>query len=353
MMNQPYRADILNAITKVVDSGWYIQGEEVRNFEHEFASFIGSKYCVGVANGLDALSITLKAWILLGKIKEGDEVIVPANTFIATVLAITQNHLKPIFVEPDEETFNINVDMIRNVITEKTKVIIPVHLYGQVAEMNKIRELADLHDLLILEDSAQAHGAMYNNLKAGNLGDAGAFSFYPGKNLGALGDAGAVVTDNQELAETIRAIGNYGAHVKYKHDVQGVNSRLDEIQAAILRVKLKYINNEIESRRIIANNYLTKIINPIIRLPKIDNNAELSHVWHLFVIKTNERNKLQDYLAKHSVQTLIHYPIPIHKQLAYNNLNTYSYPITEKLHDEILSLPIGSFLSIEDADYIV
>ncbi|EEC8808426.1 aminotransferase class V-fold PLP-dependent enzyme, partial [Escherichia coli] len=201
------------AITKVVDSGWYIQGEEVRNFEHEFASFIGSKYCVGVANGLDALSITLKAWILLGKIKEGDEVIVPANTFIATVLAITQNHLKPIFVEPDEETFNINVDMIRNVITEKTKVIIPVHLYGQVAEMNKIRELADLHDLLILEDSAQAHGAMYNNLKAGNLGDAGAFSFYPGKNLGALGDAGAVVTDNQELAETIRAIGNYGAHV--------------------------------------------------------------------------------------------------------------------------------------------
>ncbi|EOQ8698169.1 DegT/DnrJ/EryC1/StrS family aminotransferase, partial [Escherichia coli] len=179
--------------------------------EHEFASFIGSKYCVGVANGLDALSITLKAWILLGKIKEGDEVIVPANTFIATVLAITQNHLKPIFVEPDEETFNINVDMIRNVITEKTKVIIPVHLYGQVAEMNKIRELADLHDLLILEDSAQAHGAMYNNLKAGNLGDAGAFSFYPGKNLGALGDAGAVVTDNQELAETIRAIGNYGA----------------------------------------------------------------------------------------------------------------------------------------------
>ncbi|MEE7568468.1 DegT/DnrJ/EryC1/StrS family aminotransferase [Citrobacter werkmanii] len=352
MLNSKHREELIESITKVIDSGWYIQGEEVCEFEKEFSNYIGSKYCIGVANGLDALSLTLKAWKVLGKLNDGDEVIVPANTFIATLLAITQNNLIPVLVEPLLNTFNIDPTAITNVITSKTKVIVPVHLYGQVSNMNMLRNIADEYNLLILEDSAQAHGAIYEGIKAGNLGDASGFSFYPGKNLGALGDSGAVVTNDKDLADTIRALGNYGSHQKYKHDLLGVNSRLDEIQAAILRVKLKYLSQEIDERRKLATIYRSQIINPIIELPEIDNEDELSHVWHLFVIKTKERNRLQQHLNENQIQTLIHYPIPVHKQLAYQNLNSMNYPVTEKLHNEILSLPIGSFLEKKDIEYI-
>ena len=353
-INQQYRTELIEACTRVIDSGWYIGGNELDKFEQNFAEYCGTKFAIGVANGLDALILTLRAWKELGWLKDGDEVIVPSNTYIASILAITANNLEPVLVEPDIKTYNLDISKIEEAITSRTKVILPVHLYGQLAEMPAIIKIANKHTLLVLEDSAQSHGATINGKKAGNWGDASGFSFYPGKNLGALGDAGAVTTNNEELAQMLRALRNYGSHEKYKNLVPGVNSRLDEIQAAMLDVKLKFLDQEIEHRRKIASLYLEKINNPLIELPLSNINAEKyqQHVWHLFVIRTKNRDALQKYLEKKGIQTLIHYPIPPHQQQAYKEWNNLSYPISEHIHTEVLSLPIGPTITIEQANKI-
>lgn len=354
-INQQYRAKLIDACTRVVDSGWYIGGSELEKFETNFAKYCETDFAIGVANGLDALILTLRAWKELGKLNDGDEVIVPSNTYIASILAITANNLTPVLVEPDIATFNIDPAKIEEAITSRTKVILPVHLYGQLADMPAIIEIANKHNLLVLEDSAQSHGATINGKKAGNWGDASGFSFYPGKNLGALGDAGAVTTNNEELAQMLRALRNYGSHEKYKNLVPGVNSRLDEIQAAMLDIKLKFLDKETQHRRKIANLYLTEIRNSLINLPLSGVNAEefQKHVWHLYVIRTEHREALHKYLADNGVQTLIHYPIPPHKQQAYKEWNHLSYPISEQIHAEVLSLPIGPTLSLDDAKKVV
>ena len=354
-INQQYREELITACTRVIDSGWYIGGKELEQFEQNFAEYCGVRFVIGVANGLDALILTLRAWKELGKLQEGDEVIVPSNTYIASILAITENNLTPVLVEPNIDTYNIDPEKIKESITAKTKVILPVHLYGQLAEMPKIMEIAKQHNLLVLEDSAQSHGAETNGIKAGNWGDASGFSFYPGKNLGALGDAGAITTNDPQLASMLKALRNYGSHEKYKNLVQGVNSRLDEIQAAILDIKLGFLDQETEYRRKIAQTYLQGINNPLILLPKIDGNAieDKKHVWHLFVIRTPHREALQKYLADNGIHTLIHYPIPPHKQKAYEEWNDLSYPVTERIHAEILSLPIGPTLTAKDAEKVI
>ena len=354
-INQQYRDELIGACTRVIDSGWYIGGKELEQFEQNFANYCGVKFAIGVANGLDALTLTLRAWKELGKIKEGDEVIVPSNTYIASILAITANNLTPVLVEPDINTYNIAPQKIKAAITPKTKVILPVHLYGQLAEMSEIMAIAKCHDLLVLEDSAQSHGAQLDYKKAGNWGDASGFSFYPGKNLGALGDAGAITTNDAELAQTLKALRNYGSHEKYKNLFVGVNSRLDEIQAAILNVKLEHLDDETKIRRQIANLYIEGINNPLITLPYVKHETfnHSQHVWHVFVIRTQYREALQKYLAEHDVQTLIHYPIPPHQQQAYKEWNNLSYPISEQIHAEILSLPIGPTLMIEDAKKVI
>lgn len=338
-INAQYRHELIDACTRVIDSGWYIGGNELEQFEQQFASYCGTEFAIGVANGLDALILTLRAWKELSKLKDGDEVIVPSNTYIASILAISANNLTPVLVEPCVDSFNIDPKKIESAITSKTKAILPVHLYGQLADMPAITDIAKRHGLLVLEDSAQAHGASIDGKRAGSWGDASGFSFYPGKNLGALGDAGAITTSDEELAHTLRALRNYGSHEKYKNLFQGVNSRLDEIQAAILNVKLSHLNTEIAHRRKVANAYLEGINNKTIILPtkKHDN----AHVWHVFVIRCEPRDELQKYLADNGVQTLIHYPIPPHKQQAYEDWNELSYPISEKIHAEVLSLPIG------------
>lgn len=342
-INAKYREDLIAAATRVIDSGWYIQGNEVKAFEQEFATYCGTKHCIGVANGLDALTLTLRAWKEMGLIKEGDEVIVPANTYIATVLAVTENRLKPVLIEPDEASYNLCPKKTAGAITPNTKAIIAVHLYGQIAPMPQLMELAQKHNLLVLEDAAQAHGASIDGRKAGSWGHAAGFSFYPGKNLGALGDAGAVTTDDDDLASTIRTIGNYGSHKKYENIFQGVNSRLDEIQAAMLRVKLTYLVKEIEIRREVADFYLSQIHNTNISLPTIKYRE--NHVWHLFVVRTAKRDELQKHLLDHGVQSLIHYPIAPHKQKAYQGCYSKSYPVTESIHNTVLSLPMGPVLS--------
>ena len=353
-INAQYRDELVAVCTRVIDSGWYIGGKELEEFEQHFAAYCGTRYAIGVANGLDALTLTLRAWKELGKLQEGDEVIVPSNTYIASILAITQNNLTPVLVEPDEKTFNIDPQKIEAAITPKTKVILPVHLYGQMAEMPAIMAIAAKHNLLVLEDSAQAHGAEIENRKAGNWGNAAGFSFYPGKNLGALGDAGVITTNDAELAHMLKALRNYGSHEKYKNLVLGVNSRLDEIQAAMLNVKLKFLEQETQYRRQIANLYLEEIKNPIIELPSINDAKNYTqHVWHLFVIRTKHREALQKYLTEHEVQTVIHYPIPPHKQQAYKEWNDLSLPISEQIHAEVLSLPIGPNLSMDEAEKVV
>lgn len=354
-INTQYRDQLIAACTQVIDSGWYICGKELEEFEHNFANYCGTRYAIGIANGLDALILTLRAWKELGKLNEGDEVIVPSNTYIASILAISQNNLKPILVEPDITTFNIDTKKIEAAITPKTKAILPVHLYGQLAAMPEIMTIAKKYNLLVLEDSAQGHGAEINGQKAGNWGDAAGFSFYPGKNLGALGDGGAITTNDAELAQMLKAIRNYGSHEKYKNLVPGVNSRLDEIQAAILNVKLKFLDQENQHRRHIADLYLKEIQNPAIELPckNIDTETYAQHVWHLFVIRTKYREKLQQYLAENGVQTLIHYPIPPHQQQAYQEWNGLSFPVSEQMHAEVLSLPIGPTLSMDEAKQVV
>ena len=354
-INAQYRAELIEACTRVIDSGWYIGGNELFQFEENFAAYCGTQYCVGVANGLDALILTLRAWIELGRLKAGDEIVVPANTYIASILAISANHLTPVLVEPDTYTCNIDPKKIEAAITSKTRAILPVHLYGQIADMPAILNMAEKYNLLVLEDSAQAHGASITGKKVGNWGHASGFSFYPGKNLGALGDAGAITTNDAELAQMLKALRNYGSHEKYKNLVQGVNSRLDEIQAAMLNVKLKYLDQEIQHRRYIANLYLNGIKNPLVQLPLINTNAEVyeQHVWHLFVVRTQHREALQKHLTNHGIQTLIHYPIPPHQQQAYQEWNNLSYPLTEAMHKEVLSLPIGPTLTGQDAEKII
>ena len=359
-INAQYREELIGACTRVIDSGWFIGGNELTQFEQEFASYCGTKHAIGVANGLDALILTLRAWKELGKLKEGDEVIVPANTYIASILAITENRLTPVLVEPDERTYNLSPSLIEKAITLKTRVILPVHLYGQLADMPAIMAIAKRHNLLVLEDSAQAHGASIDGKKAGNWADASGFSFYPGKNLGALGDAGAITTNDDELAKTIRALGNYGSHEKYKNLFQGVNSRLDEMQAAMLSVKLKHLDTEIAQRRKVAAAYLEGIKNLAITLPiqhSILNtqNSKLN-VWHVFVIRCKQRDALQQHLSEQGIQTLIHYPTTPHHQQAYKNNQAWSnasYPITEVIHNEILSLPISPVMTDEQVAKVI
>lgn len=355
-VNFQFRSELIEACTRVIDSGWYIGGTELTRFETEFAKYCGTKHCVGVANGLDALILTLRAWKVLAKLDDGDEVIVAANTYIASILAITENKLVPVLVEPDVRSFNLCPEKVRLAITPKTRAILPVHLYGQLAQMPALLEIAREHNLLVLEDAAQAHGASLTGRRAGNWGDAAGFSFYPGKNLGALGDAGAITTNDDELAHTLRALRNYGSHEKYKNLYQGVNSRLDEIQAAMLNVKLKYLDSQTAHRRLIAKIYMDGIKNPAIGLP-LSLDAEVvalsSHVWHLFVVCCQDRAALQKHLESAGIQTLIHYPIPPHEQQAYHEWNALSFPLTEKLHQQVLSLPIGPTLTFAEAAQVV
>ncbi|MFM5262445.1 DegT/DnrJ/EryC1/StrS family aminotransferase [Aeromonas caviae] len=350
-INTQYAEELKKACSKVIDSGWYIMGSELTAFEQEFAAYCGTKYAIGVANGLDALTLVLRAWKALGRLKAGDEVIVQANTYIASILAITENDLVPVLVEPDPVTFNLASATVAAAITPNTKAILPVHLYGQLSPMPDLLAIARVHNLLVLEDCAQAHGAEIQGKRAGNWGDAAGFSFYPGKNLGALGDAGAVTTNEDELALTIRALRNYGSHKKYENLYQGVNSRLDEIQAAMLRVKLPYLSDETTKRQNIAKKYLTGIKNPLIVLPSVD--MDSSHVWHLFVVRCKQRQRLQEWLSKHDIQTIIHYPIPPHKQQAYEFMANISLPITEAIHNEVISLPLDSVISNEEIEYII
>lgn len=355
-INQQYQQELKNACANVIDSGWYIMGKELEKFEHNFSAYCGTKYTIGVANGLDALTLVLRAWKELGKIKAGDEVIVQANTYIASVLAITENDLIPVLVEPDNTTYNLSIENIKAAITDKTKVILPVHLYGQISPMPEIMAIAQEHNLLVLEDCAQSHGASIDGKKAGNWGHAAGFSFYPGKNLGALGDAGAITTSDDQLAEILLALRNYGSHQKYLNLYQGVNSRLDELQAALLSVKLKYLDNETIIRQKIALTYLENINNPLMKLPLSENiykNHTEQHVWHLFVITTEYRELLQKHLIKNGIQTLIHYPTPPHKQQAYSQYKELSLPITERIHSEVLSIPIGPTMTNEEISKVI
>jgi dTDP-4-amino-4,6-dideoxygalactose transaminase len=357
-LNAAHREELIEAATRVIDSGWYIQGECLKRFEEEFTAYTGARHTVGVANGLDALILTIRAWKELGKLKDHDEVIVPANTYIATLLAITENDLTPVLVEPDADTYNLCPKNIERALTDKTRLIMPVHLYGQLADMPAIDAIAKRENLLVLEDSAQAHGAQVAGKSAGNWGDASGFSFYPGKNLGALGDAGAITSSDAELVNMIQALRNYGSHEKYKNLVQGVNSRLDEIQAAMLSVKLKYLQGQIEARRRVAAIYMAGIKNPLIKLPldsSVDVMNHISHVWHLFVVRSEVREALQRHLTESGVQTLIHYPIPPHQQQAYAKSDFFnkSFPITERIHREVLSLPISPVMTDADAQRVV
>lgn len=350
-INAQHAAELKEATARVIDSGWYLLGNEVKTFEENYAKYTGTKHCIGVANGLDALRLILRAYIEMGVMTEGDEVIVPANTYIASILAITDNRLKPVLVEPDINTYQIDDSLIEAAITPKTRAIMIVHLYGQCAYTEKIGELCNKYNLKLIEDNAQAAGCVFaggsksltQGLKTGSLGDAAGHSFYPGKNLGCLGDGGAVTTDNDELAKVVRSLANYGSGQKYVFEYQGLNSRLDEIQAAILDVKLKYLDADNEKRREVAKYYIENIKHPDIILPPSPLKGE--HVWHLFVTRTARRDELQKYLTENGVQTLIHYPIPPHKQKCYTDWNNLSFPITEIIHTEVLSLPISQVMT--------
>lgn len=346
-----YSDEIHAAVQRVVDSGWYLQGQENENFERHYSEYIGTKYTVGVANGLDALIWILRGYIELGVMKPGDEVIVPANTYIATILAITENGLKPVLVEPNINTYQIDDRLIEAAITDRTRAIMIVHLYGCCAYTDKISDICKKYNLKLLEDNAQAHGCLYNGHRTGSLGDAAAHSFYPGKNLGALGDAGAVTTNDKELADTIRALANYGSIRKYVFKYTGRNSRLDEIQAAILDVKLRYLDEDNTMRKQNARYYIEHIKHPDIILPKVDNWDR--HVFHIFPIRTSRRDELRRYLTEKGIQTNIHYPIPPHKQECYRDWNNLSFPITEKIHDEELSLPMSPVITEKDIEEVV
>lgn len=350
-INQPRAEEILNVVKQVVESGWYLHGAFTKQFENNYSNYIGVKHTIGVANGLDALRLILRAYMEIGLMKEGDEIIVPANTYIASVLAITENKLRPVFVEPDPNTFQIDASLVESVISNKTKAIMIVHLYGGCAYNDKIAELIEKYKLKLIEDNAQAHGCLFDGKKTGSIGHAAGHSFYPGKNLGALGDAGAVTTDDEELAHVISAIANYGSTTKYVCDFRGLNSRLDEIQAAILDLKLKYLDQEIVLRRAVAKRYMNEIKNDKIFIPAL--NDWDSHVFHLFPVLVEERNQFQHYLIENSIQTLIHYPIPPHKQKCYSEYAHMSFPITERIHNQELSLPMSPSLKDEEITKII
>ena len=346
-----YLDELHEAVNRVVDSGWYLQGDENKIFEKDYAKYIGSDYCVGVGNGLDALIWIYRAYIEMGVMKPGDEVIVPANTYIASILAITENDLVPILVEPSPETLEIDDDRIEAAITERTKSILIVHLYGRCAYTDKIGDLCKKYNLKLVEDNAQAHGCQFRDKKTGSLGDAAGHSFYPGKNLGALGDAGAVTTDDKELAGCIRALANYGSQKKYVFKYKGKNSRMDEIQAAVLDIKLRHLDDDNKHRQEIADYYYDNIDNPLIRLPIRLSNG--NNVYHIFPVLCERRNELQQYLMDNGTQTLIHYPIPPHKQECYQEWNSIFLPITEKIHDQELSLPISPVMTMNEARQVV
>jgi dTDP-4-amino-4,6-dideoxygalactose transaminase len=354
LLNKAHQSEIEENLINVFRSGWYIQGQEVAEFEKALANYIGAKNVIGVANGLDALRLIFKAYKELGVMQDGDEVLVPSNTFIASILAISDNRLKPVLVEPDPTTMNFEINRLEESITSKTKAIMVVHLYGRVCWADSLLKLAEKHNLKIIEDNAQAIGAEWKGIKSGVLGDAAGFSFYPGKNLGAIGDGGAVSVKDYELAKIIRALGNYGSSQKYVCDFQGLNSRLDEIQAAVLRIKLKYLDAENVQRRSIAGYYLQNIKNNIITLPVAPENDK-EHVWHLFVVRTIKRDRLQAYLSKLGIQTLIHYPIPPHLQKAYSQLGLAKgdFTLAESLANECLSLPIWPGITEQELSYVV
>ena len=345
--NQIYEEQIVKAVTEVITSGWYILGEKLKQFEEDFAKYCGTKYCIGVANGLDALTILLKA----SEFPEGSEVIVPANSYIATMLAVSNANLIPIPVEPFLETYLIDYQQIEKVITLKTKAILVTHLYGKCCEMDKINAIAKKYNMKVFEDAAQAHGATYGGRKAGNLSDGATFSFYPSKNLGAMGDAGAITTNDDALVERVRALRNYGSTEKYVFDYQGFNSRMSEIQAAILSVKLPYLDTGNEIRRTIAKRYLSEIKSDKIILPNSDSSN--NDVWHLFVIRVSERGNFRKYLSLNGIETGVHYPIAPHKQLAYQNWQNLPLPVTEKIHQEVVSLPLNTAITNFEIGYII
>ncbi len=346
-LHKNIKDEAIKKFEEIYDSGWYIQGNEVKLFEKNFANYIGCKYCIGVGNGLDAIKIAL----LSLNIGPGDEIIVPSNTFIATVLAISQIGAVPILVDPDIDTYNISYKNIKNSITNRTKAVVVVHLYGQSADMDEILEITKNNNLFLIEDCAQAHGAVYKGKKVGSFGDISCFSFYPGKNLGALGDAGAVLTNDKEYANKARALSNYGSNIKYHHIYKGINSRLDEIQAGFLNVKLKYIDDIISKRNEIANRYLHGINNKKIILPKVK--SDRNHVWHIFAIRTINRDKFQKYLKENNIETVIHYPISIAKQDAYVNDNINDLPLADLISSEELSLPLYYGMSDKEISYII
>lgn len=346
-----YSVEIREATNRVIDYGWFLQGRENAQFEQDYASYIGTKYTIGCANGLDALILIFRAYMEMGVMQPGDEIIVPANTYIASILAISENGLKPVLVEPSFETLQIDDSKIEEAITPRTKGILIVHLYGRCAYTDKIGELCKKYDLKLVEDNAQAHGCMFKGRKTGSLGDAAGHSFYPGKNLGALGDGGAVTTDDEELAKIVRAVANYGSHKKYVFKYCGRNSRLDELQAAILDVKLKHLDEDVEIRKSVARYYIEHINNPLITLPVVSDWE--GHAFHIFTVFCRERDRLQQYLADNEIQTIIHYPIPPHKQECYKEWNQLSFPITEQIHREELSIPMSPVLTQEEIETVV
>ncbi|MFZ4105401.1 DegT/DnrJ/EryC1/StrS family aminotransferase [Flavobacterium sp.] len=349
-INAVYQEQFHEKLKLVLDKGWFILGDEVKTFERNFANYCGTKHCIGVGNGMDALVLIFKGYIELGKLQRGDEVLVPSNTYIASILAILQADLVPVLIEPKLETYNINPNLISEKITSKTKAILVVHLYGQLAEMEAINSIAEHHNLLVIEDAAQAHGAFKNqNSKIKNQNSTSAYSFYPGKNLGALGDAGAITTNDDALAKVILSLRNYGSEKKYHNEYRGMNSRLDELQAAFLNVKLPHLDADNNKRKEIASRYLSEIKNDKIVLPI----SLQSHVFHLFVIRTDNRYGLQEFLLQNEIETLIHYPIPPHKQNAFSEWNNQSFPITEKIHKEVLSLPISPVMTNEEVDFVI
>lgn len=355
-INKRNKDALMNAFEVVLDSGWFILGKSVKTFEEEFAAYCGTKYCIGVANGLDALILILEGYKELGLMKNGDEVIVPSNTYIASILAISKAGLVPVLCEPDIDTYLLDASLIEEKITSKTKAILPVHLYGQLCDMDTINGIAKKYNLKVIEDSAQSQGAILNNKRSGNLADASGFSFYPGKNLGALGDAGAITTNDEELAVILKALRNYGSHVKYENQYRSINSRLDELQAALLSVKLKTLDEENQQRRLVAQYYQDNITNDAIILPFAKGSLVhnlLSHVFHVFVVRTPNRKALQQYLTQNEIQTVIHYPIPPHRQPAYKEWNQLSYPLSEKIHEQIISLPLSPVIKEEEYSKVV
>lgn len=351
-INEPYRERYHQSLDKMLDAGWFIMGKSVLHFEQEFAAFCGAKHCIGVANGLDALILILEGYKVLGSLHPGDEVIVPANTYIASILAVFKAELIPVLVEPKGDTFLIDPEEIAAKIGPKTKAILPVHLYGQVCDMNTLNTLAKAHNLLLIEDAAQSHGASIEGKRCGSLGDAAGFSFYPGKNLGALGDAGAITTNDSALAEVLFALRNYGSEKKYYNQYKGVNSRLDEIQAGFLSAKLPQLDADNNHRRTIADFYLKNIQNPLVALPAAAGSAQ-QHVWHLFVVRVAKRENFMTHMMNHDVQTMIHYPVPPTAQKGYPELAALSCPISEAIHREVVSLPISNIISMADAEKVV